>query len=159
MGNELRSTDVLDADFVDAYELGSSGSTVYLSATAVSTTGGTKVVVIALPADGEGIITGRDHPAEAGDKVLLSGTSGGLGDGLFTIATVLTDLTFSVVEAIGTSVGGSASFRYPAGAKKVGFDPAGTPSAQTTVQAALAEALNATGGDRAWRRHFMLMGA
>lgn len=127
----LRKPDILDADIVDSDELGSDGTLVYLTTTVVSTTSGTKVVVINLPADGEGIRTGFDHLVEALDKATLTGTSGGLGNGTFTVATVISDTSFSVVEAIGTSTGGSVSFKYDAGAKRVGVSP--TTLAATTA--------------------------
>lgn len=118
MRNQIRKADVDDIDFLDAEELQSDGSFVYLSSGVASTAAGTKVVTITMPADGEGILWGRDHLAQAGDIVILNGTSGGLGDGKFTIAAVIDDLSFSVVETIGTSTGGSVDFYYVAGDRK-----------------------------------------
>lgn len=125
MRNQIRKADVDDIEFLDAEELQSDGSFVYLTSTVVSTTSGTKTIVIDMPADGEGIYFGRDHLAQAGDIVILSGTSGGTGDGQYTIASVVDDLTFTVVQSIGTSTGGSVNFYYVPGAKRIGFDPTG----------------------------------
>src|ERR1700690_3488582 len=127
--NRVSKTDIVDVDITDAYELRSDGyglNSIYLNSTLVSTTSGTQTVVINLPADGEGIFYGADHPAETGDIVWLSGTSGGLGDGYFTINNVIDDVTFTINQTFGTSTGGNIQFRYPAGAFKVGFDPRNT---------------------------------
>lgn len=136
----ISKADLVDADIVDAAELASDGTATYLTVTVVSTTTGTKVVVVNLAADGEGIFNGRDHPAEAGDIVVITGTSGGLGNGTFTVASVTNDTTFVVNEAIGTSTGGSVTFIYPVGAGRVGFDPAGLMNVTSTnVQGALSD--------------------
>jgi len=118
----ISKADVSDLDFVDAVELGSDGTAVFLTTTVVSTTSGTKVVVVNLASDGEGIFYSFDHPVQAGDFVTLTGTSGGLANGTYTVASVTNDTTFVVVESIATSTGGSASFKYDAGALHVGFD-------------------------------------
>jgi hypothetical protein len=121
----IRKEDLLDADFIDAPELISDGLTsVYLTTAVVSTNVPPQTVVVALPADGEGILTGRDHPVSPLDLVRLSGTIGG-ADGTYTVATVVDDLTFTVVEPIVASTGGSISFLFPAGATTVGVDPTG----------------------------------
>lgn len=139
----VRKSDVFNLDFLDAEELQTDGSFVYLTVTVVSTTSGTSTVVINTPADGEGIITGRDHPVKVGDLVDLTGTSGGLGDGTFTVATVATDLSFTVVESIGTSTGGSVDFRYVPGAQSIGYNPIGqNTSAETNLQGALTDVSN-----------------
>jgi hypothetical protein len=121
--NRISKTDLNDLDIVDAYELRSDGYTsisVYLDTTVVSTTSSTKTVVINQASDGQGIFYSFDHPAESGDIVWLFGTSG--ADGYYTIDSVVDDITFTVNEAIATSTGGNAEFRYPAGALKVGYD-------------------------------------
>lgn len=142
-------TDIVDVDIVDAFELASDGTAVYVILTVVSTTTGTKVVVVNLAADGEGILYGKDHPAEVDDTVVITGTSGGSGDGTFTIASIIDDTTFIVNEAIGTSTGGSATFMYPVGAGKVGFDPTGLlHTTATNVQDAIKDmdtAISASG--------------
>lgn len=135
----ISKADIIDADIVDATELASDGTFVYLTLTVVSTTTGTKIVVVNLAPDGEGILHG-DHPVEADDIVIITGTSGGLGDGTFTVASVTDDITFVVNEAIGTSTGGSADFIYPVGAGRVGFDPIGLLHiTATNVQDAIEE--------------------
>lgn len=118
----ISRADVADGDFADAEELASDGSVVFLTVSVVSTTSGTQTVVVGTPADGEGIKTSRDHPVEPGDFAVITGTTGGLGDGIFTVSTVVDDTTFTVVESIGTSTGGSVDFLYQPGAKLVGFD-------------------------------------
>jgi hypothetical protein len=127
------------SDFENAYQLDASGTTsptVYLTTTVVSTTSGTQTVVINLPSNGEGILNGRDNPANPGDYVVLSGTSG--ADGTYTIATVVSDTSFTVVGTINTSTGGSVNFEYPPGASKIGVDPAGLCIVtDTTVQGAI----------------------
>ena len=140
----VSKADVADLDFLDAEELQTDGSFVFLTTTVASTNSGTQTVTIDLPADGEGIKTGRDHIVEPGDKVELSGTSGGLGDGIFTVATVPTDLTFTVVEAIGTSTGGSIDFKYVPGAEAIGFNTANQNiSSFNDVQRSITEVANA----------------
>lgn len=146
MANQISKTDVVDSEFLDQQELGSDGTFVYLTSTVVSTTSGTNVVVVNLPADGEGILSGRDHPVEAGDFVVITGTSGGLGDGRFSIGAVLSDTSFSVLGGIGTSTGGSIAFHYRAGAELIGLDPTGlTNVTSRSVQGAIEE-LDAVAG-------------
>lgn len=140
MVNQISKTDVTDNEFLDQEELESDSTFVYLTTTLVSTTSGTNVVVINLPSDGEGILFGRDHPAEPGDFVVITGTSGGLGDGTFTIDVVLTDTSFSVLGLIATSTGGSIDFHYRAGAERIGLDPTGlTHVTSNNVQDAIEE--------------------
>jgi len=119
----ISKADLVDADVYDATELNTDGSVVFLTITVVSTTSGTNTVVVNLAADGEGIFYGKDHPVEVGDTAIISGTSGGLGDGTFLVASVVDDLTFTTVEPIGNSVGGSVSFKFPPGAHEIGFKP------------------------------------
>lgn len=139
----ITRSDLLDIDFVDQLELGSDGTYVYLTLSVVSTTSGTKTVVVGTAGDGEGIQTGKDHPLEEGDRAVISGTSGGLGDGTFTVQSIVDDFTFIVADSIGTSTGGSCDFQYPPGASKVGFDPTGqTLTAATNVQQALFDLSN-----------------
>ena len=116
----IQATDVIDADFVDSAELASDGTSVYLTTTVTSTTHGTSTVVVGYASDGEGILYSKDHPVAPGDIVTLSGTSG--ADGTYHVATIPTDTSFTTVEPIATSTGGSVSFIYPAGATNVGFD-------------------------------------
>lgn len=147
MVNQVSKSDVTDAEFLDAEELQSDSTFVYLTTTLVSTTSGTKVVVINLPADGEGILYGRDHPAQTDDFVVITGTSGGLGDGTYTINVVLSDTSFSVLETIATSTGGSVDFHYKSGATRIGLDPNGlTVVTSNNVQDAIEELDAAIGG-------------
>ena len=125
----IRISDVLDTDFLDGYELNSDGygiNSIYLTTSCISTTSGTKIVVTGPATDGNGILYTFDHPVESGDIVWLTGTSGGLGDGYFTINQVLSDTSFSVNETIGTSTGGNIQYRYKSGAKNIGFNPTNT---------------------------------
>lgn len=127
--------DISDADFVDASELASDGTSVYATFPVVSTTSGTKTIVLSLNSDSQGIRDQTDVPVEAGDTVVLTGTSGGLGNGTFTVASLIDNLTFVVVESIGTSTGGTANFRYPAGSTRVGIDASSAPGVSSkTVQ-------------------------
>jgi hypothetical protein len=136
----IRTADVVDQDFFDAYELASDGYKVYLTTTLVSTTFGTKTVVINLPSDGIGILYSQDHLAEPGDLVRLVGTSGTAADGYFTIDTIVDDVTFTVVETIASSTGGTIYFMFPSGASRIGFDPTGlTITTSHTVQGAIKE--------------------
>lgn len=118
----LSKADLYDADVYDAPELNTDGTVVYLTIT-VTSTANPVTVNVNLASDGEGILTSRDHPVQVGDKVDITGTSGGAGDGIFTVASLVTDLQFTTVETIANSTGGSASFRYLSGASNIGFDP------------------------------------
>lgn len=134
----IRKADLLDVDIVDAEELGSDGYFVYLTTSLVSTDFSSKIITINLPFDGEGLITGLDHPAQSTDIVQLSGTTG--ADGYFIIDTVLTETTFSIVGNIPSSTGGTIQFMYAAGAYSVGLDPTGFPTVQShNVQGAIKE--------------------
>jgi hypothetical protein len=117
----ISRTDIIDGDFIDAVELKSDGTVTYLTVTVVSTTSGTQTVVVNIASDGEGILFGRDHEVVPGDIVVLSGTSGGAGDGTYTVATVPTNTSLTVTGAIGTSTGGNATFYYTSGSTNVGF--------------------------------------
>src|ERR1700687_1179323 len=108
----ISKADLTDADVYDASELSTDGTVGYLTVSITATTCGTKTVIISLAGDGEGILYSKDHPVAINDKVVITATSGGLGNGTFTVATVVSDTSFTVVETIGTSTGGSASFKY-----------------------------------------------
>lgn len=126
MTSGLTKNDISDLDFVDALELESDGQSVFLpSVTIVSTTSATKRVVLS----GVHIINDPEQRIEPTDLVVLSGTSG--ADGLYTVATIIDDVTFTVVEAIADSTGGTANFKWPPGAQRVGLDPTGL--VQTTA--------------------------
>jgi hypothetical protein len=147
MVNGIRKEDLADLDIVDSVELASDGYAVYLTTTLVSTTNGTNVVTINLPFDGEGLITGRDHPVASGDRVRLIGTSGGLADGYYLVDLPITDTSFSVTSSIATSTGGTIYFMFREGARQVGFDPTGLSLITAhNVQDAIREvAFNASG--------------
>ncbi|MBT8428377.1 MAG: hypothetical protein KJN79_00550 [Gammaproteobacteria bacterium] len=121
-GNIIRE-DIRHEDIVDAVELESDGltSVIFTGATLVSTTSGTKTVVLS------GVDLERDPEiVEAGDIIILAGTSGGgAADGTYTVAARIDDLTFTVNEAIATSTGGTCETQNPSGASKVGFDDTG----------------------------------
>jgi hypothetical protein len=130
--------DILDQSIVDAVELASDGTTsIFLGADLVSTTSATRTVVLVTGAPY--LINGdTDEIVEAGDRVTLSGTSGGAADGTYTVESVTDDDTLIVVEAIADSTGGTLSAFHPVGASKVGFDPTGlTNTTATNVQEAL----------------------
>jgi len=122
MPRGLSRWDIDDLDIVDAVELNSDGTTVIQTGvTVVSTTHSTKRVVVS----GVYLIQEPDQRIEPKDRVTLSGTSGGSADGNYTVASVIDDLTFTVVENIPDSTGGLVEFRHPPGALRTGFDPVG----------------------------------
>jgi hypothetical protein len=147
MANGIRKEDLDDLDIVDSSELASDGYAVYLSSTLISTNSIGNVITIVLPPDGEGLITGRDHLANAGDRVRLTGTSGGLADGYFIINSIVSETSFSVNTSIVSSTGGIIYFMHQVGAKSVGFDPSGlfTITAHNVQDAIKEIALNASG--------------
>jgi len=129
----ITKEDIEDVEIVDAEELAADGSTSYLSGVSVtSTTTGTKVVDFPVGTN----LPLTDDPVEAGDAIVLTGTSGG-GDGTYTVASVAND-SLVVVEAIASSTGGAAAFRHPPGAAKIGLDiSALTRITSNLLQAAL----------------------
>lgn len=143
----IRKEDIRDLDIIDSEELASDGYYVYLSSTLVSTASSTSVIEINMPSDNEGILYGRDNAVESGDRVYLTGTSGGSADGYYIVDEVLTNLTLSVDGYINDSTDGYISFMHPVGSGKVGFDPTGLGTVIShNVQDAIREiALNASG--------------
>lgn len=142
--NRIRRTDLDNLEIVDALELASDGYYVYLTTTLVSTNSTGNVITINLASDGQGIEDTFDHPAKPGDRVRLTGTSGGLADGYYTVNSILTDTTFSVSESIVSSTGGTIYFMYAEGAKQVGFNPINVPVTNATnVQDAIVDIYNA----------------
>lgn len=124
--NRIRKEDIADVDIIDAVELKSDGyglNSINISTSCVSTTSSTKTVVIGTFPDGNGILYNVDNPIESKDIVWISGTSGGFGDGYYTVDTILTDTSFTINENFGDSIDGYVQFRYPSGAKFVGFNP------------------------------------
>ena len=131
-----------DEELVGTEELLADGTVdIFTGATVVSTTTGTKVVVLS------GVDLFREpEQLEEFDKVTLSGTSPDV-DGDYTVDEVLTLTSFSVKESIGTSTGGTCTAKYPSGARKVGFDPTGlTNVTETNVQEAIEELDSAVSG-------------
>jgi len=137
MPGGITNKDIEDGSIIDAEELASDGTSEYnTGVSVVSTTASTKEVLFT--GTNLYLIRDKDARAESGDKIVLSGTTG--ADGTYTIDEVLTDTKVTVVESINDSTGGTASFRYPPGASKVGVDPssiAGTSA--TNVQQVLEE--------------------
>ncbi len=123
----ISKSDLYDADVYDAPETNTDSTTVYLTVTVVSTVA-PNTVNVNLASDGEGILTSRDHPVAGtstsgfGDYCDITGTSGGAGDGTFTVNTVVSDTQFTVNGTVGNSTGGSVNFRWPSGATNVGLD-------------------------------------
>lgn len=124
----ITKADISDADFIDALELSSDGSIAFLSSlTITSTTNASSQVLFSLAAGSEGLLNGRTNPVEAGDILVITGTSGGVADGTYTILSVVSDtvVTVTTSTSIATSTGGTGTFKYPVGSSKVGFDPTG----------------------------------
>ena len=144
----IRYPDVNTYDFYDAPELNSDSTVVYLTLTVVSTVS-PNTINVALASDGEGILTGRDHPVHAtsvtgfGDFVDISGTSGGAGNGTYQVATIVSDTQFTITGTVANSTGGSANFRWPSGATDVGFSQVKqNVTASNLVQPALTDLAN-----------------
>src|SRR5271154_159572 len=103
----ILAPDVGPYDFYDAAELNSDSTVVYLTLTVVSTVA-PNIVNVSLAADGEGILTSRDHPVHAanltvsglGDFIDITGTSGGAGDGTYQVATVVSDTQLTVTPTV-----------------------------------------------------------
>jgi len=113
----ISKQDIKDLDFVDAEELIADGSTNFRSGdTVVSTVSATKTINLS----GTLLING-DEPVEPNNKVVLTGTTG--ADGIYTVATVPSDTSVTVVESINDSTGGAAAFMFPSGATQIGVDP------------------------------------
>jgi len=138
----IAKEDLRDADVVDATELASDGTTVYITgATVVSTTSGTKRIVFS----GIDLVHDLDERAEPKDTVVLSGTTA--ADGTYTIANIIDSVTVDVEEAIADSTSGTANFQHPPGASKVGLDPTGlTQTSATNVQDAIKDIDGAVSG-------------
>jgi len=136
----IRKEDIRDLDIIDSEELASDGYYVYLSSTLVSTTSSTSVVEINMPPDNEGILYGRDNAVESGDRIYLTGTSGGSADGYYIVDEILTNLTLSIDGYINDSTDGYIYFMHPVGSSKIGFDPTGLSKISShNVQDAIVE--------------------
>jgi len=89
--------------------------------TVTSTTASTKTVQFSGLEDWEHFIQGADNPIEPGDKLIISGTDLGDGDGTYTIAIVPTKDSVTVVEDIEDDTGGAGDFIHRMGAKRAGY--------------------------------------
>lgn len=139
----FRTSDVFRSEIITAPELLSDGygvNSIYLSSVLI-TTSVTQTVTVQLPSDDVSLIWSQDYQVDTDDIVYIFGTSpGGVADGYYTINQVLTDVSFTVNETIPDSTDGYIQFRYPSGAKLVGFNPTGLPTVQANnVQDAIAE--------------------
>jgi hypothetical protein len=156
-GNRLLPSDILDSEFVDATELASSGTTSFLTLPIISTTAGTQEVSVDVSSLSGGIITDRETPLESGDIFLLSGAAPGSVDGYYTVDIIIDESTFSVLESIGTSTGGSAEFFHSPGGLRVGFDSTGLVNTTAdNVQDALVDIDTAVTGNITPEEHAAL---
>lgn len=113
----ISKEDIKDLDIVDAVELASIGQVAYRSGDSlVSTTAGTQTITFSSSVH---LLYG-DDPIEAGDKVVLTGTTA--ADGTYIVSTIVDDQNLTVVSAILDSTGGTASFYHKVGATRVGVD-------------------------------------
>lgn len=127
----IAKEDVDDLGFVDAVELASTGSAVdeYRSDPVTDVVSGT-ITISGLE------LWDNDKNVQSGDIFVLSGATA--GDGSYTVNTIDSATEFTVNEAIVDSTGGTASFRHPAGAERVGVDPTNlTQSAAGNLQTVL----------------------
>jgi hypothetical protein len=129
----FRTSDVFRSEIITAPELLSDGygeNSIYLFAT-LSTTAATQTIDVILPFPDVSLVWSQDFQIKQYDLVYLYGTSpGGVADGYYTINQVLNDTSITVFEPIANSTGGNIQFRFPPGAKLVGFDPTGLPTVQ-----------------------------
>lgn len=130
----ITKADVRDLDFLDADELEATGKTSYKSdIVVVSTENATRIVTF----DSGTLLLNGDLPTEPDDIIVLSGTTG--ADGTYTVATVPSDTTLTVVESIVDSTGGLAAFLYREGARKIGYNNTESGLAAENVQDAIDE--------------------
>jgi len=146
----IRKADVNCYEIPSTYALASDGlattpSAVFLTTTGVSTTAFTQTVVSMLPSDGEGLLTSADHPVQVGDLLYITGSSpSGAADGRYTVASVVSDTSITVVEPIADSTGGTYSWVWPSGASEIGFDPSNqSVTTAQDLQQALTDIANA----------------
>lgn len=123
----LRISDVFRNNIVTEPELLSDGygnNSVYLAATLTSTSA-SQLVTIILPADDVSLLYQGDYQVNPNDIVHLYDTQpSGVADGYYTVATVVSDNTFTVNESLVNSTDGYVQFMYQAGALMVGFSTA-----------------------------------
>lgn len=114
MSTGVAKEDLRDLDIVDAVELLSDGYTTFKPLVGVvSVVGTTKVVTVS-----GGLVYG-DDPIEPGDRVTIAGNAAA---GEYKVNTVDSDTEFKVSETIVDATGGTASFKHPPGALKVGVN-------------------------------------
>ena len=123
--------DITDSGFTSESELSATGSIGFTTESIVDVASGTISVTSGAT------LTGYDDPIQIGDIVVISGNAAA---GTYTVDTIPTLETFTVVEAIVDAVGGSAEFRHPAGGTRVGLDISGLTRITTAnVQGALSD--------------------
>lgn len=137
-GGGIRRADIVDTEIVDAIELGSDGTSALASSITISSTTSITKRVVCSSVD---FVQDPETRLEPGDIAVLTGTiPDGDADGTYVVDAVIDATTFTTIEAIADSTGGIANFKYPAGAKKVGFDPTGlSHTAARNVQDAIAD--------------------
>jgi len=134
----LSRKDIGDLEIIDAEELLSDGTVEYHSDDVTSVVSG----VVTVSNDD---LRNPDIAPEVDDIFVLTGATA--GNGTYTINTVTGAYTFTVNEAIPDSTGGSASFRHPSGALKVGVDPSQLyNSTQTNLQGVIEDIDAVAGG-------------
>ena len=118
----LSEFDSEDAGLVSEAELGSDGTSVIRVESVVDVVSGT----ITVPSTA--YLRDYDDPIQPGDIAIISGNAAA---GTYTVDTVPTLSTFTVVEAIVDAGAGSVEFRHPAASSRVGVDP--TPLSFTSA--------------------------
>ena len=139
----LRKEDFHDLDFLSREELSSDGYSVYASGSIVhiasSFVSGNKIVTT------DFFLRSIDDPVQIGDRVCIYNAED--ADGYYTVKEILNDYSFSVEEDVEEVSFGEMHFMHPAGAKSIGFDPAGMTSITArNLQDAIKEiAVNSSG--------------
>lgn len=114
MPGTISRSDVSDVDFVDAEELLSDGNDIYKSSvTVVSVVSATKTVTVS------GGLEYDDFQVRPDDVVDIESN---VAAGTYTVDSVVSDTQFTVKESIVDATGGTADFKYRAGALSVGVD-------------------------------------
>ena len=106
--------DLRDAGFVDAAELGSDGTAQYADGGIVAVASGV------IEVSGLYLLDPTTAP-EADDVVVIAGNTA--ADGEYTVDSVVDNTHLTVNESIVDGTGGTAVFRHPPGAGRVGVDP------------------------------------
>jgi len=119
MSNKISRIDITDSEFVDAVELVSDGYTVYRTGSLTSTSSSSKAVLINSANDLD-ILDNVDEPVQVLDRIYITGSTA--ADGYYTINSIISNVSFSVLEDILDSTGGTIFYIHPSGASKVGVD-------------------------------------